>query len=241
VTTPRNRGAVLAVLAVLVLLPVLGAAPPAVQAAGPSREPVELGERRPASTVTIDIRPSRAIPGESVDVRAGVSPAAPRRVVLQRRSQGRWVKVAAARASREGVHVFRRTTPRTDRMFRVRAPRATIRGTTYAADVSPRRTLLAQRQSVVLRAPSEGVAGDPMLVYAEAFPRRQGRPVALERRRDAGWETVEVHAQNGRGEVAWSPVFDEPGVIVLRATVLAHEGAAAVRSLTVSTTITPAD
>jgi hypothetical protein len=235
VTTPRS----LAVLAMLVLLPVLGAVPPAVQAAGPSRESSEPGERRPASTVTIGIRPSQAIPGESVAVRAAVSPAVPRRVVLQRRSQGRWAKVAAARTSREGVHVFRQTTPRTDRVFRVRAPRATVRGTTYAADVSPRRTLLAQRQSVVLRAPSEGGAGEPMIVYAEAFPRRPGRSVALERGRDDGWETVEIQPQNGRGEVRWDPVVEEPGEVVYRATVLAHAGAPAVRSLSVRITILP--
>jgi hypothetical protein len=234
VTTPRSR-TVLAML-VLVLLPSLGPMSPAVQAVGPSREPIE---RRPSGTVTIGIRPSQAIPGESVDVRAGVSPAVPRRVVLQRRSQGRWVKVAAARTSREGVHVFRRTMPRTDRVFRVRAPRATVLGTTYAAAVSPRRALLAQRQSVVLRAPSEGVAGEPVIVYAEAFPRRPGRLVALERGRDDGWETVEIQPQNGRGEVRWDLAVEEPGEVLYRATVLAHAGAPAVRSLSVRITILP--
>jgi hypothetical protein len=230
-----------AALLALGLAPALALASPAVQASGAPApgEQSARSERTVTTGVTLRIRPAPAISGETVDLRVGLTPAARRHVVLQRRSQGRWVEVASGRTSVDGVRVFTRTAPGADRVFRVRVPRATVRGTTYAAAVSARRTLLTQRQSAVLRAPVRAVVGEPILFYAEAFPRRPGRPVALERRVAGGWATVEVRAQSGRGEVGWEVVLDAPGEVVHRATVLPHRGAPAVSSLSVRTTAEP--
>ena len=191
------------------------------------------GAAAPPVTTVTDLRLSRAqaITGESVDLRATVSPGAPRAVVLQRRAGDRWVEVTRGRTDDAGVEVFTRATPRASTTYRVRAPRVVRGGTTYAADVSPARTLTVQQQKAFLRMPDTVAAGSETWAFVECFPHRPGRAVVLRQRsEDGAWRTVADGVQNDGGMVLLDVTAPDEGVYEHRAVVQAANGAAAVRS-----------
>jgi hypothetical protein len=195
------------------------------------------GERRVSGDVALVIRPERAIPGEKVRMEATVSPGGERRVVLQRRDGRRWVKTSAATTTPDGVHAFTEVTPRSTTTYRVVAPRTSADDGTLGRAVSPRRTLTAQRQVVLVKAPTSVRPGQTFYVVAEASPHRPGRSVVLQRRVDRSWTTVAVGAQDYRGLETFQVPAPRRGTLVHRVVVRASSGASAVRSLSKRTTV----
>ena len=214
-----------AVVAVPALLAVLGAGAP------------------PVSTVAdLRIRPVQAIAGETVRFDVTLSPETSRPVVLQRRSRDRWVQVTTARTDAAGSAVLTRAAPGSSTTYRVRAPRFSSGATTYAADVSPARTLTAQRQDVFLRLPASAAEGSSVTAFVECFPHRPGREVVLRQRPAGGaWQTVASGTQGERGMLVLEALAPEEGVHELRARILPAGGAAATLSDTHRLTVTPAD
>lgn len=201
------------------------------------------GAAAPPVTSVADLRLSRAqaITGESVDLRATVSPGVPRVVVLQRRAGDRWVEVARGLTDGAGVEVFTRATPRASTTYRVRAPRLVRGGTTYTADVSPARTLTVQQQKAILRMPVSVAAGSATWAFVECFPHRPGRAVVLRQRSANGaWQTVAHGVQNDLGMLTLDVTAPDEGVYEHRAVVRAAQGAAAVRSTARVLTVTAA-
>ena len=199
------------------------------------------GAAAPPVTSSTDLRLSRAqaITGESVDLRATVSPGLSRLVVLQRRAGARWVEVARGRTDDAGVEIFTRATPRASTTYRVRAPRVVRGATTYAADVSVARTLTVQQQKAFLRMPSTVAAGSDTWAFVECFPHRPGRAVVLRQRsEDGAWRTVAHGVQNDRGMLTLDVTAPDEGVYEYRAVVQAAKGAAAVGSASRTLTVT---
>lgn len=191
------------------------------------------GAGTPPVAPVADLRLSRAqaITGESVDMHATVSGGLPRPVVLQRRAEGRWVRVDWAIVDETGGHTFTRATPRASRTYRVRVPRLVWGGTTYPGAVSPARTLTVQPQKAILRMPDAAVAGSTTWAFVECFPHRPGRAVVLRQRTgDGAWRTVADGVQNDQGMLRLDVTAPEEGVYEHRAVVRAANGAAAVRS-----------
>lgn len=222
----RQRGAaglrrVVTAVALLALVPLVGAAAPSV-------------------TSEVDLRLGRpqAITGEPVDLRVTVEPVVARPVALQRRAGDRWVEVTRGRTDASGVEVLTGATPRASTTYRVRAPRVVRGGTTYAADVSPVRTLTVQQQKAILRMPETASTGTTW-AFVECFPHRPGRAVLLRQRRgDGAWTTVADGVQDGGGMVLLDAPVPVEGVYEHRAVVAAANGARAVRTVARRTTVT---
>ena len=233
----RRRGrAGFAVVSAAVLGPVLSVLP-ASPVGGAVAAPV--ARAAVASVADLRLRPTQAVTGEAVDLRATVSPAVSRPVVLQRRAGDRWVEVTRGRTDAAGVAVFVRAAPRAATTYRVWAPRADRSGTSYAADGSPGRLLTVQRQVVLLRMSDAATVGEAVWAFVECSPHRPGRPVVLRERFEGGaWRTVATGVQNARGMVQLDVTVAEVGDYEHRAVTQVDEGAVAARSVVHDLTVT---
>jgi hypothetical protein len=179
------------------------------------------------STVRVAVAPTQRIAGESFRITATVRPATSRKVVLQRRVDGRWRSFASATTNGNGVTSRVFSAPRATVAYRAVAEQATKGTKKYTAATSDARTLRVQRQRVTLSFADRTVDhGRRVTAVVRATPVRAGRRVALQVRANGAWRTVRTAAfdRRGRTTVAVAPAL---GRSTYRAVAMRHHGAAA--------------
>lgn len=161
-----------------------------------------------------------------------------RRVILQRKSGSRWVKLASAKTDRTGRFTVATRVSRTTTL-RVIAPRTRINGRMRGAvQLKAFRVSTAkQRASMVLA--SSAATGQALVFRARFTPARAGRAVALQKVVGTRWRTVTTAVQSSSGAVTLATTPDAVGRFHYRAVALASRGAAAVATSATTVTVTP--
>lgn len=187
---------------------------------------------------TVSVSPAVPIKRERFVVTDSLHKAGVRRVVLQRKSGSRWVKVTSAKTDRGGrftmaSRVTRATT------FRVVAPRAKINGKGRAAVQLKafRISTATQRASMVQVSPA--ATGQALVFRARFSPARVGRAVALQKFVAPQWRTVATAVQSSTGTATLATTPDVVGRFSYRAIAVAARGAAAAASLPTTVTVVP--
>ncbi|WP_167736553.1 PQQ-dependent sugar dehydrogenase [Nocardioides sp. 1609] len=129
--------------------------------------------RSAAPTVT----PRLALPRERVTVSGRVDRTR-RPVVLQRRHQGRWARVAAVKQGPRGYRFLQR--PATTTRLRVLAPAWTSKGHRHPAQVSRARVVRVRQPTVTVGGARQVAVGQPLDLPVQVSPARAGRVVHLD-------------------------------------------------------------
>ena len=203
---------------------------------GPAPQP-EITLVRSAVHLALD--PSKRIAGESFRMKISVRPAISRKVVVQRKVDGRWKLFGTGVTGRNGraSGVFK--APKTKGTYRAVLQPISKGNTRYSAATSRARTIAIQRQRVVLGFDDRTVAeGEQVRAFVRATPVRAGRTVVLQTRSGGTWRTVRTGTFNRRGRASFT-ITPELGRDSYRAVALRHRGAAPEQSD--SETITATD
>ncbi len=198
----------------------------------PPRPPVQ-------SDVSLSANRSKGITGEAVKLRAVVSPHIARPVVLQRRVDGHWAKVASARTNGQGVHVFAREVAAKTIVYRAVISTMRHDGRRYTGGMSGPESVGVQDQSVVLTLPDTVETNEIFTAVADASPVRNGRGITLQQRVDQSWADIAVDDENGQGHASYDVSILQEGTFRFRAVVERQAGADAVVSATQTITVVP--
>lgn len=182
------------------------------------------------STVRLSARPEAAIEGERLTLRVRVSPRTSRTVVVQRKTSSGWKRVVERTTSGRGRVTYRTSVRSATTTYRAVVTAEKVGKKRYRADVSPRREVRSQEQSVDLGMPNGALTGESVKAFVEASPVRPGRKVELQVRARHGWRTVDEGRESKRGLVRLKDKKLARGTHKYRAVVLAAGGAAEVRS-----------
>lgn len=165
---------------------------------------VMLGEGS-AAAATYTARLARTpIAGEVARITGTVRPAG-RPIGLQRRVDGRWVKVGASRTGSAGRFSLGVRAYRTSYDYRTYAPRTRVAGRTYALAYSRTVRVTGVRATMALTvsgAPvgqSRAGAGNLSPATAVFRPARPGTPVGVQRLVNGTWTRVAAARQNASG------------------------------------------
>lgn len=231
------RRLLLVVLALLAF-PLLAVVPPIATAGAVSA----LGR--------LAVAPTAPVAGELTGYTTRV-PGVGRRVVLQRKSGARWVRVATARSAAGGrVTVHGRLTATST--VRAYATPATLGGKHYKAFRGPARTVRLAAQSGRMTIASSARTGAAIATQVAFVPSRSGRPVQVQRWTGSAWATAAAGVEGASGSAALSVVPPVTGTLTYRAVAGSWHGASAVASssrtvqvsaacVTSCTTIPPTD
>ncbi|WP_139978269.1 excalibur calcium-binding domain-containing protein [Nocardioides litoris] len=188
------------------------------------------------STVDLTVAPRALVAGERFRVTVKVRPAISRKVVLQRKVDGRWRSFGSGTTSKRGVTHGDFRAPKASTTYRA-VVATLVRGTSrYSTATSRPRTVGVQQQRVTLAfAEPAAAAGAAAQAVVRVSPVRPGRTVALQRWNGSGWVGVRNAKVDSRGQ-AVIPTTAPLGRTGFRAVALAHAGAAAVSSSAVALT-----
>lgn len=182
------------------------------------------------STATLAVNPTRLIAGESFRLKVSVRPAISRKVVVQRRVDGRWRSFGSGVTNRRGKTSGVFKAAKANVAYRA-VLKPVIKGNKkYSAATSRARTVAIQRQRVVLGFVDNTVAhGEQARALVRATPVRAGRTVVLQLRSAGTWQTVRTSTFNRRG-LATFTITPQLGQDSYRALALRHRGAAPAES-----------
>lgn len=168
-----------------------------------------------------------------------VRPKISRKVVVQRKVDGRWKLFGTGVTGRDGKTSGVFKAPNAKVSYRTVVQPVTKGNKKYSAATSQARTLVIQRQQVVLGFDNSTVSqGQEVRALVHATPVRPGRNVVLQLRSAGTWQTVERGTLNRRGRATFT-ITPELGQSSYRAVALRHRGAAPEQSS--SETITALD
>lgn len=188
------------------------------------------------STVNLTVDPSRRIAGESYRIGVSVKPAISRKVLIQRKVNGRWKLFGSRTTSDSGKASGVFNAPKARTTYRAVVQSVTKGNKKYSAATSKSRTLVVQRQRVVLTLDDPNVAeGEQVRARVHATPVRAGRSVVLQKRFQGGWQTVRTGTFDRRGRASFT-VTPEVGETDFRAMALRYRGATPERSDTETAT-----
>ncbi|GAA4801956.1 excalibur calcium-binding domain-containing protein [Nocardioides caeni] len=184
------------------------------------------------SAVSLTVSPTTRIAGESFKIAVSVRPAISRRVVIERKVDGRWRSFASRTTATSGRTTATFRAPGVATAYRAVVKAVTKGNRKYSGASSQARSLRIQRQQVVLSFANYTVeAGEQARALVTMTPIRSGRPVALRTWSEGSWTTVATSVLNSYGRARFS-LPAELGDTSYRAVVLAHRGAAAAQSST---------
>jgi hypothetical protein len=206
--------------------------------------PCYYGSRPPGGSGPAPARPEKvrtevnlatptrsAITGESVTLRASVTPKMVRKVVLQRRNGARWVNVASGRTSRKGKEAFHVSARKASTSYRVVVKKLRARGTIYLAGTSLRRTVRTVDQTVTLKLSSTTAEpGEEVTAHVASTPIRSGRTVILQLRAGGVWTRVDAARMSPAGTATFTVAAADSGTYRYRAVATAYRGAPSVAS-----------
>ncbi len=182
------------------------------------------------STVRLSTRPRAAIEGEALALRVRVRPRLERTVVLQRKAPTGWKQVVTRTTSSRGKVTYRTSTRASTTTYRAVLLARRVGDRRYLGDVSPRRQVVSQSQTVRLGLPNAVLTGETFTAVAEVAPVRHRRKVELQRRKDGRWVIQDVGRESRRGRVEFELRFGKAKARTFRAVVRAAGGAEAVAS-----------
>lgn len=160
-----------------------------------------------------------------------------RRVILQRKSGSRWVKLASAKTDRTGRFTVATRVSRTTTL-RVIAPRTRINGRMRGAVQLKAFRVSTAKQHASMVLASLAATGQALVFRARFTPARAGRAVALQKLVGTRWRTVTTAVQSSSGAVTLATTPDAVGRFHYRAVALASRGAAAVATSATTVTVT---
>ncbi|WP_220793177.1 hypothetical protein [Nocardioides stalactiti] len=189
-----------------------------------------------SSSVDLALEPDQRIAGESFRIKVTVKPAISRKVLVQRKVDGRWKSFDSLTTGENGSMSATHEAPRARTIYRAVVQSVTKAGKKYSAATSKSRTLEIQRQRVVLTFDDADVAdGEQVRARVHATPVRPGRPVALQKRVEGTWTTIRTGSFNRRGSASFA-VTAALGKNAYRAVALRHRGASPEQSDTETVT-----
>jgi hypothetical protein len=198
------------------------------------------------AVVTVQVDPSRPIPGETFTITGKLRTKGVRPVRLERRSCKRvghrttchWKKVTGAHTSTTGRFTLKATAGASSVTVRVVAKAVTIRGAHYRRVTTSVRTIRPVTQQASLSIPTTVVAGQPQIAQLSFTPARPNRPTQVQAFLNGQWTSVGEGTQSSKGTAAVAITL-AAGQYSVRAVTLAWHGAPAVASATTSITATP--
>jgi hypothetical protein len=195
--------------------------------------PAKPGRPKPAprppvvfeSSVSLAASHASRIAGERFTLRARVSPAVRRTVVLQGRTTGgSWVKLVKGTTTRKGRLSFVGRASSVDMRYRVKAPAFRDGRKRWTSARSRGRLIDTVPQVVTLEVPGSATPGALLTAVVRAEPARRWRPVALQVWSDGRWRSMVDGVLNRRG-VERLPFTRPAGTYELRALVGRYRGA----------------
>ena len=183
-----------------------------------------------ASSPSLSASPAQGIAGEPLALKGGLGTKVARKVQLQSKQGSRWSTVASARSTTKGKFGFALTFPSSSTSYRVKAPRAAVKRTTYAAVTTPVRTVTVQLQTAALALPATGELDDLVVADGAFTPARPGRDVRLEQKSGSSWQLVDDDVESTNGAVSFDVDLDDTGTLTYRLVARAAGGAAEVSS-----------
>lgn len=188
------------------------------------------------STVNLALVPDKRIKGESFRMKVTVRPAISRKVLVQRRVDGRWRPFGDGTTGRDGKTSGVFKAPKANVTYRVVLKPHTKGNKKYSAATSKARTLHVQRQRVVLEFDDRTVSeGEQVRAVVRATPVRARRPVALQMWSAGSWHTVKTGRLDRRGRASFV-ITAALGEDAYRAVALRHRGATPHESRAVTVT-----
>lgn len=182
------------------------------------------------SSVTLSLNPSKRISGETFRLSVSVQPAISRKVLVQRRVDGRWRYFGAGVTGANGRTSGRFKAAAAPVAYRALVQPVTKGNKKYSAATSPARSLRIQRQQVLLAFDDRNVDdGEQVRARVRATPVRTGRTVVLQRRSSGVWRTVRTSSFDHRGRATFT-ITPDLGTDSYRAVALRYRGAAPAQS-----------
>lgn len=202
---------------------------------GPASQPQITAVR---STVLLALNPNRRIAGESFRITVSVRPAISRKVMVQRRVDGRWKVFGTGVTGRNGKTSGVFKAPKATATYRAVVQAVSKGNKKYSAAESRTRSIAVQRQRVVLDFDDRTVAlGEQVRALVQATPIRAGRSVILQMRTAGTWRTVRTSRFDRRGRASFT-ITPELGRASFRALAVRHQGAASAHSAVKTVTAT---
>lgn len=184
------------------------------------------------STVQLTLDPGKRITGEKYRMKVTVRPAISRKVIIQRKLNGRWKVFGSRVTNKYGTTSGTFKAPKTKATYRAVVKTVTKGNKKYSAATSKTRILTILRQSVRLSFNKKVVPeGKRVKARVHATPVRSGRPVVLQRKSSGRWETVRSGKLNKNGVVTFT-VAAALGHRSYRAVVRPYRGAVPANSRT---------
>ena len=200
---------------------------------------IPLAADTPAAARTaLSVSPSNPVHKEYIRIRGRVTTANARPVRLQFYKSGAgWRNLANGRSGSAGYFRFQTRAIGPSRVYRVVAPRVTINGRTYSAQVTRARRVytVTPRSSVRLVPAPIGQSKSTTVGYLTpvntAFtPARRGRTVYLQRYSRGAWRTIAKSAQDAGGRSTFNISTPYARNYYHRAVAATHNGATVVVS-----------
>lgn len=191
------------------------------------------------SSVQLALSPSKRIAGEFFRIKVSVQPAVSRKVLIQRKVNGRWKALTSGVTGGNGKASGQFKAPKSTTAYRALVKAVKKGNKKYSAATSQVRSVTVQRQRITLGFNHRTVAeGRQVRAAVRATPVRAGRKVVLQMRSSGTWRTVRTSTfdRHGRASFSFTPKL---GQTAYRAVAQRHRGALPAQSA--SKTVTARD
>ncbi len=186
---------------------------------------------------SVKVSPTKGIAGETVQFTGDLPPKKARKIVLQRKSGSKWVKVKTAKTTKAGKFTIETKVRSGSTTYRVYAPAAKIGGKKVKAAATSAKKVTTQAQSGTLKLPTSAYKGEQFEATATFKPARKGRAVELQSKSGSKWVKVATGKQDSNGKVSFTIAAGKTGKFTYRAVTKAAKGAKAKAKATKSKTI----